>query len=55
MRASAVKRAAANGGKVLLAPRPDYFGGHIAVIADPQGGVIGIVNRTEALKRGPPK
>jgi len=53
--AAAVKRAAANGGKVLLAPRPDYFGGHIAVIADPQDGVIGIVNRTEALKRAPPK
>jgi predicted enzyme related to lactoylglutathione lyase len=49
--AAAVKRAAANGGKVLLAPRDDYFGGHVAVIADPQGGVIGIVNRAEALKR----
>ena len=49
--AATVARAAANGGKVLFAPRPDYFGGHIAVIADPQGGVIGIVNRTEALKK----
>ena len=49
--AAAVARASANGGKVLFAPRPEYFGGHIAVIADPLGGVIGIVNRTEALKR----
>jgi predicted enzyme related to lactoylglutathione lyase len=49
--AAAVARASANGGKVLFAPRPEYLGGHIAVIADPQGGVIGIVNRTEALKR----
>jgi predicted enzyme related to lactoylglutathione lyase len=49
--AAAVARASANGGKVLFAPRPDYLGGHIAVIADPQGGVIGIVNRNEALKR----
>ena len=48
---AAVARAAANGGKALFAPRPDYFGGHIAVIADPLGGVIGIVNRTEALKK----
>lgn len=48
---AAVGRATANGGKALFAPRPDYFGGHIAVIADPQGGVIGIVNRTEALKK----
>jgi predicted enzyme related to lactoylglutathione lyase len=53
--AAAVARASANGGKVLFAPRADYFGGHLAVIADPQGGVIGIVNRTEALKRANPK
>ena len=53
--AAAVARAAANGGKALFAPRPDYFGGHIAVIADPLGGVIGIVNRTEALKKANPK
>jgi len=53
--AAAVGRAAANGGKVLFAPRPDYYGGHVAVIADPLGGVIGIVNRTEAMKKGAPK
>jgi len=53
--AAAVKRAADNGGKVLLAPRPEYYGGHIAVVADPLGGVIGIVNRAEAVKKGPAK
>ena len=53
--AATVGKASANGGKVLFAPRPDYFGGHVAVIADPQGGVLGIVNQTEALKKGPAK
>jgi predicted enzyme related to lactoylglutathione lyase len=53
--AAAVGRATANGGRILFAPRPDYYGGHIAVIADPLGGVIGIVNRTEAMKKGAPK
>lgn len=53
--AATVKRATDNGGKVLLAPRAEYYGGHIAVIADPLGGVIGIVNRAEALKKGTAK
>ena len=53
--AATVGKATANGGKVLFAPRPDYFGGHVAVIADPQGGVLGLVNQTEALKKGPAK
>ena len=53
--AAALKRATANGGKVVFAPRSDYFGGHVAVIADPQGGIIGVVNQTEALKKGPAK
>ncbi len=53
--AATVGRATANGGKVVFAPRSDYFGGQVAVIADPQGAVVGIVNQTEALKRGPAK
>ena len=53
--AAAVGRATANGGKVVFKPRADYFGGHVAVIADPQGGVIGIVNQAGALKAGPTK
>ena len=53
--AALLGRVTANGGKIVFAPRPDYFGGHVAVIADPQGGVIGVVNQTEALKKGPSK
>ena len=53
--AATVGRATANGGKIVFAPRPDYFGGQVAVIADPQGAVVGIVNQTEALKKGPGK
>ena len=32
-------------------PGPDYFGGHVAVIADPQGGVLGIVEADGRPKR----
>jgi predicted enzyme related to lactoylglutathione lyase len=53
--AAAVGRATANGGKVVFKSRPDYFGGHVAVIADPQGGVIGLVNQAGAMKAGPTK
>jgi predicted enzyme related to lactoylglutathione lyase len=53
--AAAVGRATANGGKVVFKPRADYFGGHVAVIADPQGGVIGLVNQAGAMKAGPAK
>lgn len=41
--ASAVQRATAAGGKVLLAPSARHLDGNLAVIQDPQGGVIGIV------------
>jgi hypothetical protein len=32
------------GGRIVLAPRPELLDGNLAVIADPQGGVIGIVD-----------
>jgi len=32
------------GGKVVMQPRADLLGGNLAVIADPDGGVLGIVN-----------
>ncbi len=38
------------GGKVLVAPRPDLLGGHGAIIADPLGGVVGIVNGRKATE-----
>jgi predicted enzyme related to lactoylglutathione lyase len=37
-------RARAAGGKVVMAPRADLLGGNLAVIADPSGGLLGIVN-----------
>jgi hypothetical protein len=37
-------RARKAGGKVLLEPRSTLLGGNLAVIADPLGGAIGIVN-----------
>ena len=40
----------AGGGKVLVAPRPDLLGGHGAIVADPLGGVVGIVNGRKATE-----
>jgi predicted enzyme related to lactoylglutathione lyase len=37
-------RVVSSGGRVVVAPKPDLLGGNLAVIADPHGGVIGIVN-----------
>jgi hypothetical protein len=39
-----LNRARAAGGKVVVSPRPDLLDGNVAVIADPDGGVVGIVN-----------
>ena len=36
-------KVAAGGGKVLVQPRADVLDGNLAVIADPSGGVLGIV------------
>lgn len=43
-----VARAVSAGGRVVVAPKPDLLGGNLAVIADPRGGVIGIVNWVDA-------
>jgi predicted enzyme related to lactoylglutathione lyase len=51
--ADAMKRARAGGGKVLVEPRADLLDRNLAVIADPLGGAIGIVNwvtRVEAKR-----
>ena len=37
-------RARVAGGKVVVEPRADLLDGNVAVIADPEGGVIGVVN-----------
>ena len=39
-----LKMVRAAGGKVLVEPRQDLLDSHLAVIADPRGGVLGIVN-----------
>ncbi len=40
-------RVAKAGGRVIVAPRAELLGGNLAIVADPLGGVIGIVNWTE--------
>lgn len=41
-------RAVTLGGRVLVAPRRDRHGGKLAVVADPQGAVLGLMEWTEA-------
>jgi predicted enzyme related to lactoylglutathione lyase len=40
------------GGKVLLEPNPDLFGGKVAVIADPTGAAIGLFEWSENTQKG---
>jgi len=42
--AATVERAVRAGGRVVVAPNPNRLNGNLAVIADPNGGVIGVVN-----------
>ena len=49
--AATLKRARDAGGKVVVAPRPQLLNGNLAVISDPQGGVIGIVDWAEGASR----
>lgn len=42
------------GGKVLLEPRADLFDGKLAVIADPTGAAIGILEWPEGIQKGGP-
>jgi predicted enzyme related to lactoylglutathione lyase len=41
---AALERARRAGGRVVLAPRADLLGGNLAIIADPLGGIVGVVN-----------
>ena len=41
-------RAVTLGGRVLVAPRPDRHGGKLAVVADPQGAALGLMEWTES-------
>jgi predicted enzyme related to lactoylglutathione lyase len=40
------------GGKVLIAPKPENLAGKVAVIADPTGAAIGIMEWSEGLLKG---
>ena len=46
-----LKRVKSAGGKILISPSPDLFEGRLAVIADPQGGVIGVVHWIPRTKK----
>ena len=48
---AAMARARAAGGKVVAEPRGDVLGGNLAVIADPMGGAIGLVNYVTRVER----
>ena len=40
------------GGRVLLAPRPDLLEGHLAVVADPTGSAIGLIEWPQSDAEG---
>jgi predicted enzyme related to lactoylglutathione lyase len=40
------------GGKVLLEPKPELFQGRVAVVADPTGGAIGLLEWSDAMVKG---
>jgi predicted enzyme related to lactoylglutathione lyase len=44
--ADTLQKATAAGGRVLLQPRADLLDSNLAVIADPRGGVFGVVHWT---------
>jgi len=49
-------RAVSSGGRVVMAPRADLLDGNVAIIADPMGGVIGVVNwHEDAPRPGAPR
>ncbi len=47
-----VAKAKQLGGKVLIEPKPELFDGTVAVIADPTGGAIGILEWSAELPKG---
>ena len=40
------------GGKVVVAPRPDVLGGKAALVADPTGGTVGVMELQPGLLKG---
>lgn len=48
-------KAKALGGKALVEPKPELFDGKVALIADPTGGAIGILELPEGWAKGGPQ
>lgn len=48
----AVARTRELGGTILFEPRPEYLGGRVAVVADPTGAAIGLLEWSEDLLQG---
>jgi predicted enzyme related to lactoylglutathione lyase len=48
--AATLQRALAAGGRVVLPPRPEWLQGQLALIADPNGGVTGVVDWWAAMQ-----
>ena len=46
-----IGRVVMTGGKVLLSPRPELLDGQVAVIADPSGGVLGVLDASARKER----
>jgi len=53
--AGTLQKVHAAGGTVLVEPRADLLDGNLGVIADPRGGVLGIVNWTQGSDAGAPQ
>ena len=49
---AALQRVTSAGGKILTTPNRDLLNGNLAVVSDPNGGVIGIVKWTGSGKNG---
>ena len=47
-----VKRTSQSGGRVLVEPRAEFFEGKAAVVADPTGAAIGLLEWSEELLKG---
>jgi hypothetical protein len=47
-----VAKAKLLGGKVLIEPKPEVFGGRLAVVADPTGAAIGLLEWSQDLAKG---
>ncbi|HEX5217983.1 MAG TPA: VOC family protein [Verrucomicrobiae bacterium] len=47
-----VSKAKLLGGKVLIEPKPEVFGGKVAVVADPTGAAIGVLEWSAELAKG---